>query len=88
MSPLEYYECRARRLRVEVAMGDGISYSFAYIGRLEKAGEFPMRIQLGQCRSPGTQTRSRPGLLHARAAFSTQHGATFNKHGVGHITWW
>ena len=28
----------------------GIPYSFAHIARLEKAGQFPKRIQLGQCR--------------------------------------
>lgn len=28
----------------------GIPYSFVHIGRLEKAGVFPTRIQLGQCR--------------------------------------
>ena len=28
----------------------GIPYSFAHIARLEKAGEFPKRIQLGACR--------------------------------------
>lgn len=28
----------------------GIPYSFQHIARLEKAGEFPKRIQLGQCR--------------------------------------
>jgi prophage regulatory protein len=28
----------------------GIPYSFAHIARLEKAGQFPRRIQLGQCR--------------------------------------
>ena len=28
----------------------GIPYSFQHIARLEKAGQFPMRIQLGQCR--------------------------------------
>jgi prophage regulatory protein len=28
----------------------GIPYSFAHIARLEKAGEFPKRIILGQCR--------------------------------------
>lgn len=28
----------------------GIPYSFVHIGRLEKVGEFPSRIQLGQCR--------------------------------------
>lgn len=28
----------------------GIPYSFAHIARLEKAGQFPRRVQLGQCR--------------------------------------
>ncbi len=28
----------------------GIPYSFAHIARLEKAGAFPKRIQLGACR--------------------------------------
>ena len=28
----------------------GIPYSFQHIARLEKAGQFPKRIQLGQCR--------------------------------------
>ena len=28
----------------------GIPYSFAHIARLEKAGTFPKRIQLGTCR--------------------------------------
>jgi prophage regulatory protein len=28
----------------------GIPYSFQHIARLEKAGHFPKRIQLGQCR--------------------------------------
>ncbi len=28
----------------------GIPYSFAHIARLEKAGLFPKRIQLGACR--------------------------------------
>jgi prophage regulatory protein len=28
----------------------GIPYSFAHIARLEKAGTFPKRIQLGACR--------------------------------------
>ena len=28
----------------------GIPYSFQHISRLEKAGQFPKRIQLGQCR--------------------------------------
>lgn len=28
----------------------GIPYSFQHIARLEKAGQFPQRIQLGQCR--------------------------------------
>lgn len=28
----------------------GIPYSFAHIARLEKAGQFPKRIQLGACR--------------------------------------
>jgi prophage regulatory protein len=28
----------------------GIPYSFAHIARLEKAGDFPKRIQLGACR--------------------------------------
>lgn len=28
----------------------GIPYSFAHIARLEKAGSFPKRVQLGQCR--------------------------------------
>lgn len=28
----------------------GIPYSFQHIARLEKAGQFPRRIQLGACR--------------------------------------
>lgn len=28
----------------------GIPYSFQHIARLERAGQFPKRIQLGQCR--------------------------------------
>ena len=28
----------------------GIPYSFQHIARLEKAGQFPQRIQLGLCR--------------------------------------
>ncbi len=28
----------------------GIPYSFQHIARLEKAGQFPKRIQLGACR--------------------------------------
>jgi len=28
----------------------GIPYSFQHIARLEKAGQFPKRVQLGQCR--------------------------------------
>ena len=28
----------------------GIPYSFQHIARLEKVGQFPKRIQLGQCR--------------------------------------
>lgn len=28
----------------------GIPYSFQHISRLEKAGQFPQRVQLGQCR--------------------------------------
>ena len=28
----------------------GIPYSFQHIARLEKAGSFPKRVQLGQCR--------------------------------------
>jgi prophage regulatory protein len=28
----------------------GIPYSFAHIARMEKAGQFPKRIQLGACR--------------------------------------
>ncbi len=28
----------------------GVPYSFAHIARLEAAGEFPKRIQLGACR--------------------------------------
>ena len=28
----------------------GIPYSFVHIARLERAGAFPKRVQLGQCR--------------------------------------
>jgi len=28
----------------------GIPYSFAHIARLEAAGKFPKRVQLGECR--------------------------------------
>ena len=28
----------------------GIPYCFAHIARLEAAGEFPLRVKLGQCR--------------------------------------
>lgn len=28
----------------------GIPYSFVHIARLERAGDFPLRIKLGQCR--------------------------------------
>ena len=28
----------------------GIPYSFQHIARLEKAGQFPQRVQLGPCR--------------------------------------
>lgn len=28
----------------------GIPYSFQHIARLEKAGQFPKRVQLGECR--------------------------------------
>ena len=28
----------------------GVPYSFVHISRLERAGAFPQRIQLGQCR--------------------------------------
>jgi prophage regulatory protein len=28
----------------------GIPYSFVHIARLERAGDFPKRVQLGQCR--------------------------------------
>ena len=28
----------------------GIPYSFQHIARLEKAGQFPKRVQLGSCR--------------------------------------
>ena len=28
----------------------GVPYCFAHIARLEAAGEFPLRVKLGQCR--------------------------------------
>ena len=43
----------------------GIPYSFAHIARLEKAGEFPKRIQLGACRVAWWEDEVEDWKLHA-----------------------